>query len=179
MRHILQTAARALRNEDGSELVEFALSALVLFTLMFGIMDFCRAAYSYHFTTYAAQEGARFAIVRGYDWSGNGKCNTSAPPSFTLPYRCEANQADVQNYVRSIALPMIDTSNVNVAATWPGTTPDCLASKSSTCSACTHVDQQGCMVNVTVSYTFNFFMPFLPKASGLTFSGTSSKAIQE
>jgi hypothetical protein len=32
---------------------------------------------------------------------------------------------------------------------------------------------------VTVGYTFNFMMPFLPKSSALTFSGTSSKVIQE
>jgi len=171
MKNMIHEATRLLRDEEGSELVELALSIIVLLTLMFGIMDFCRAAYSYHFTSYAAQEGARFAIVRGYDWSGSGACNTSAPPSFTLPYRCEAKQIDVQNYVKSIALPMIDTSKLTVTANWPGTTPDG--------GACTHSDQQGCSVNVTVSYSFNFIMPFLPKSSALTFSGTSSKAIQE
>jgi Flp pilus assembly protein TadG len=175
MKIAVQHITRLLHSEEGSELVEFAVSIMLLLTMMFGIMDFCRMAYTYHFTTYAAQEGARFAIVRGYHWSGAGACNTSAPPNFTLTYGCEAKQADVQNYVKSIALPLIDTSQLSVVASWPATTPDCTSS----CSACTHKDQQGCMVNVTVGYTFSFMMPFLPKSSALTFSGTSSKVIQE
>lgn len=164
---------QAFRNEAGTELVEFAISIMVLLTLLFGIMDICRAAYSYSFTTYAAQEGARFAIVRGYHW--HNPCSTSAPPNFTLPYGCEASQSDVQNYVKSITLPMIDTNSLTITPTWTGTTPDC----ASNCTACTHKDSQGCMVKVTVSYNFNFFMPFLPSSSALTLAGTSVKSIHE
>lgn len=173
--HSLFKIVQILRNETGAELVEFSLSIMVLLTLLFGIMDICRAAYSYSFTTYAAQEGARFAIVRGYHWHGSGPCNTSAPPNFTMPYGCEASQSDVQNYVKSIALPLVYTNSLTVTPTWPGTTPDC----SSKCTACTNKDSQGCYVSVTVSYNFNFFMPFLPSSSALTLAGTSVKSIQE
>lgn len=179
MKNAIRHLTRLLRNEEGSELVEFALSIVLLLTMMFGIMDVCRLAYIYHFTTYAAQEGARFAIVRGYHWAGAGACNTSAPPAFSLPYGCEASSTDVANYVKSIALPLIDTSQLSVTADWPRNTPGCTSTSKTTCSACTHKDNQGCMVNVTVGYTFSFMMPFLPKSSALTFSGKSIKVIQE
>lgn len=162
----------ALREDGGNQLVEFSLSLALLLTLMFGVLDCSRAMFSYHFATYAAQEGARYAIVRGSHWKTN--CATSAPPNFTLTYGCVAAQSDVQNYVKSLALPGINQSNMTVTAAWPGTTPDC----SSGCTACSTTNKQGCMVKVRVAYQFGFMMPFLPK-NAISFSGTSVKAIQE
>lgn len=169
---VLRRIARALRDERGSELVEFSLSILLLFAMLFGILDLSRAMYSYEFMSYAAQEGARFAIVRGNDWSSS--CSTAAPPGFVMKYSCIASGTDVTNYIKSLALPGISQSNVSVSTTWPGTTPDCTKN----CSACATTNSQGCLVKVTVSYTFSFFAPFLPK-SALSFSGTSQKVIQE
>ena len=52
--------------ERGSTLVEFALvTVLVLVPLIFGIIDFARAAYAYHYVSYSAREAARWASVRG------------------------------------------------------------------------------------------------------------------
>lgn len=171
-----QTIIRRMRNrlqdETGSQLVEFAISLLLLLTLVFGVLSTSLAMYSYHFVTYAAQEGARYAIVRGAHWKTS--CGTSAPPSFTMNYGCIAAQSDVQNYVKSIATPAISQSNVTVTAVWPGTTPNC----SSGCAACATTNKQGCMVRVKVSYLFVPFMPFVPKNS-ISFSGTSVKVIQE
>lgn len=169
---VLDRIGRVLRDDRGSELVEFSLSVMLLFTMLFGILDLSRAMYSYEFMGYAAQEGARFAIVRGKDWSGS--CSTSAPPSFVMKYSCIASGSDVTNYVKSLALPGISQSNVSVSTSWPGTTPDCTKN----CSACATTNSQGCVVKVTVSYTFSFLAPFLPK-SALSFSGTSQKIIQE
>lgn len=162
-----------MREEEGSQLVEFSISVLALLALIFGALDCCRAMYSYHFVTYAAQEGARFAIVHGYDYNSDGNCGTKAPPNFTMSYRCVAQSSDVQNYVKSIVTPGISASNVTVTTTWPGTTPDC----SKGCSACANANSQGCLVNVKVTYAFGFMLPFLPKGA-ITFSGTSSKVVQ-
>ncbi len=52
-------------DERGSSAVEFALSAAVLFMLMFGVMLMCLALYSYHFVAEAAREGTRYEMVRG------------------------------------------------------------------------------------------------------------------
>lgn len=162
----------ALEDETGSQLVEFAISLLLLLTLVFGILGCSLAMYSYHFVTYAAQEGARYAIVRGSHWKTS--CGTSAPPNFALTYGCTAAQSDVQNYVKNLAMPGINQNNVTVTAAWPGTTPDC----SSGCTACATTNKQGCLVKVTVSYRFVPFMPFVPRNS-ISYSGTSVKTIQE
>src|SRR5271166_4812270 len=105
---LVSKLCRVLRNDRGSQLVEFAVSLLLLLMVIFSIIDLSRAMYSYEFVTYAAQEGARYAIVRGYDWTGN--CSTSAPPSFTLNFKCIAASSDVQNYVKNLTLPLINAS---------------------------------------------------------------------
>ncbi len=163
---------KLLQDESGTELVEFALSAMVLFTVLFAIIEFSLSMYAYHFVTSAAQAGARYAIVRGADWTP--ACSTSAPPSFTMNYSCNASASDVSNYVRSLVTTGLDPSKVTVTATWPGTTPDCTKN----CTACSPVNSQGCLVKVQVSYAFSFvFRP--AKISGLAFSGTSEKTIQQ
>ena len=54
-----------LQDERGGELIEFAIAALLFFSLLFGIMEFGRAIWIYGTTAHAAREGARYAIVRG------------------------------------------------------------------------------------------------------------------
>jgi hypothetical protein len=49
--------------ELGQNTVEFALSLLFLLMVVFGIIDFSRAAYSASVIQWAAQEGARAGIV--------------------------------------------------------------------------------------------------------------------
>jgi Flp pilus assembly protein TadG len=164
---------RIIRDESGSEQIEFALSAMVVLVLLFGVMDFCRAMYAYHFVSYAAQEAARYAVVRGHDFHGSS-CQTST-------YSCEAQQTDVQSYVTSLSLPLINSSKLVATATWPGTTPTCTG-KSGSCSACSgtnNANSSGCYVNVKVSYTFSFITPFLPKSASFHFSGSSEQVIQE
>lgn len=170
---VLVRIIRHLRDDRGSELVEFALAVPILLALFFGMMDFSRAMYCYHYVTYAAQEGARYAIVRGADTTA-GQCKTSAAPNFTETYNCVAASGDVQNYLSSRTLPLIDPDAVTVTTTWPGTTPDC----TSNCTACSPSNGEGCIVNVRVNYAFRFLLPFLPRSVVLNFSGTSEKVIQ-
>lgn len=170
---------RLAREERGSELVEFAMTAWLLVLVLFGVYQWGYAMYAYHFVTYAAEEGSRFATVRGHTWSEyeTTSCSTSAPPSFTLKYTCEASSGDIQNYVQSLATGAINYKNVTIDETssdlWPGTTPDC----TSACSACTTTNSKGCFVKVKVSYTFNF-VPFL-KITALTMTATSQNVIQQ
>jgi Flp pilus assembly protein TadG len=172
----MQSLLRLAREELGAELVEFAMTALILFFLLFGIFQWMLGMYVYHFATYAAQQGTRFAMVRGYTWSKNTatNCSTSAPPSFTLSYNCTASSSDIQNYVQSLATPGINASNLTINTSssyvWPGLTPD---GTSTPCT--THANSQGCLVKVTVSYSFNF-LPF-QKLTALPISATSEKVI--
>jgi Flp pilus assembly protein TadG len=167
---------RLAREERGSTLVEFAMTALLLVVLSSGVLQWMLAMYAYHFTTYAAQQGARFAAVRGYTWSKDKttNCSTSAPPNFTMPYECTASATDIQNYVQNLATSGINPSNVTINTTstyvWPGETPD-----NTTTGCTTNANSQGCMVKVTVSYTVSF-LPFI-KSPSLTIGATSEDVI--
>ncbi len=166
---------RLLREERGTALVEFAMTAWLLILLLFGVFQWMFAMYAYHFTTYAAQQGTRFAMVRGNTWSKNisTNCSTSAPPNFTMVYDCTASITDIQNYVQSLATTGINASNVTINTTssyvWPGKTPD------NTTTGCSTANSQGCLVKVTVSYTFNF-LPSMPMTA-VNMSATSEKVI--
>lgn len=161
-----------LDEETGSELVEFAISAMVLFTVLIAIIEFSLTMYAYHFVTTAAQAGARYAIVRGADWSM--ACSTSAPPKFTQTFSCHASASDVSNYVKSLIPAGIDPSKLTVTTTWPGTTPDCTKN----CAACSPANSQGCLVKVNVSYLYGFVFRLTP-GTNIVFTGTSEKAIQQ
>jgi Flp pilus assembly protein TadG len=49
--------------ERGATLVEAAVTTLVLFTILFGILEFGRAYNIYQMITNAAREGARFSVA--------------------------------------------------------------------------------------------------------------------
>ncbi len=142
-----QEISRSFRHrpgESGAEVFEFALVMPVLFLVLFGVMGFGQALYSYHFVSHAAREGARFAIVRG------AACSTFATA-------CPADDRDVRNYVVSIAPGGIDTStnNLQVTTTWPG----------NGAGTCTTANSPGCPVKVQITYNFHFIFPLLPSSS--------------
>lgn len=58
---------RRRRSERGAELVEFAIVMPVLVVMLTGIVDFALLLHSYEVTTNAAREGARLAVLPGYD----------------------------------------------------------------------------------------------------------------
>ena len=57
---------RACR-QRGQALVEFALGALLLFLIVFGVVDFGRVIYAYSAVSNAAREGARYGAVHPSD----------------------------------------------------------------------------------------------------------------
>lgn len=168
---------RFAREQRGSNLVEFAMIATLLFMLLLGILDCSLALYAHHFVSWAAEDAARYAAVRGADWAS--ACSTSAPPGFALSYDCAASPTDIQNYVQSLAPPGIVASSVSITTSssfvWPGTTPDCSTAPCTTCSS--NSNAQGCFVRIQVTYPFTFAMPLLPQHS-LNLTATSEKVIQ-
>jgi Flp pilus assembly protein TadG len=137
----------------------------MLLMLVFGIIDFSRALYSYHFVSCAAQQGARYAIVRGGDWPSSCATATS--------YSCKASATNIKTYVQSLTTLGITAGNVTVTATWPQLTVDGTTTGCNT--GATEADQ-GCLVKVQVSYTYHFFLPYLPTA-GLPMTATSEQVI--
>jgi len=156
------------REDHGGTLVEFAISASLLLMAFFGIIDFSRALYAYHFVSYAAQEGTRYAMVRGNDWSG--ACASAS--SFDCSIN-SSNQALVQTYVQGLATPGISAGSVTATPSWPGTNA---GGSSAGCS--TAANSQGCLVKVKVSYVFYFFTPSYLSNSSMTMTATSEKVIE-
>lgn len=152
--------------ERGDSLVEFALSITLMLTAIFGVMDASRALFSYHFASYAAEEGVRYAIVRGSAFSGTS-CST------TSTYSCDATSANIQSYVQAIVPPGTSGGTVTATATWPGTNPEGTAGS---CSTTASVD--GCLIKVKVTVPFQFIMPFIPHNS-LTFTANAEGVTEQ
>jgi Flp pilus assembly protein TadG len=164
------------REEHGSALVEFAVTVPLLIFLLFAVLQGMFAMYVYHYTAWAAQQGARFAMVRGHTASGTiaTPCGTSAPPNFTMAFDCEAASGDIQNYVQSLGAinPSNLTINTSNSYVWPGKNPD-----GTTTGCTTQSNSKGCLVRVTANYTFDV-IPFLP-FTALRMSATSEKVIAQ
>jgi Flp pilus assembly protein TadG len=154
------------QDQSGNELVEFALSMVIFFTVIFGIIDCSRALYADHYVAYVANEATRYAMVRGSSWQGTS-CTT--PSTFS----CDATASNITNMVTSITPLGFVASNLSVTSTWPGTTPT-----GSACATTNGVNSPGCIVQVTVKYSFNFVLPFLP-ANTLNLQSTSAVAISK
>lgn len=156
--------------------MEFALIFLVMMAMMLGIIDFCRAAYSYHFVSEAAREATRWAAVNGSSCSGDNSCNGTSPMN-----NGPASATDIQTYVTNLAPPGIDSSSTGCGgsgclATSASWTP--VANGPTVCS--TTPKAPGCTVEVTVSYTFSFLFPLVYKPfapSGTITLSSSSEMI--
>jgi Flp pilus assembly protein TadG len=143
--------------ERGSTILEFGLVAIALFALFFGVIDFGRALYAYHFVANAAAEAARWASVRG------SKCQLAG---------CPAAPSDVATYLGTITPSGINT-NYDVIACWPGLGSDatngCPTSVSPTngCTASTSGpnNNPGCPVKVQIIYPFSFIFPLMPSST--------------
>lgn len=144
------------RREQGTTMVEFAFTVTLLFVMLFGIIDFGRALYAYHFVSHAARSATRWAAVNGADCHLDLSC----------PYTSGAASTDVTTYVNGMIPPGIDASQVGVNTTWPGNST----------GACSPLNSPGCPVQVTVTYNFPFLVPLVHSGS-ITMSSTSNMVI--
>jgi hypothetical protein len=134
------SSRRARRSgQRGGTLIEFAFTFVITLILMFAMIDFARALYSYHFVNNAAREAARWASVRGQ------LCSSPATP-------CPAQQSDITAYVMTIVPQGIDPTGISV--NYPGSTaPNNLP-------ICGSVwNYPGCAIAVQVNYSFNYIFP--------------------
>lgn len=144
--------------DQGSSLVEMALVSVILFTMLFGLIEICLALYSYHFISEAAREGTRYAIVRG------SACQ--------FPSACPAAKTDIQNYVQGLGFPGINPSSMTVTTTWSP------YPAGGTCTPSASCNNPGNMVQVQVQYKFPLSIPFIP-SSTLNMTSTSEMIISQ
>jgi Flp pilus assembly protein TadG len=150
--------------ESGHEQVEFAVSAVLLLSVIFGMFAVCQLLYCYHYVAYVAREGTRYAAVRGSTWHG-----TLCAASTSL--NCTASATNVATLISDITPLGFLASNLVVSTTWPGTTPT-----GAGCASTNGVNSPGCTVVVKVTYSYRYTVPFIP-AVVLPLSSTSSLAI--
>lgn len=85
-----------LRQESGSMLVEFSVSLMFFFIVIFGTMEVCSAVYSYTVLADAANEGVHYAVLNSSDQAGA-----------------------VQTVKTYASETLHDTSAINVSVTYP------------------------------------------------------------
>jgi Flp pilus assembly protein TadG len=164
--HELTTDRNNLPKQRGAVTLEFTLGLLViLFPLMFGVVDFSRAAYAYHWVSNAARDATRWASVRGQN-------------CILLSGGCPAVASDVQTFVQGLSVPGLNSANITATTTWSGkggdgndcTNGGVLTSKSS-----------GCVVQIKVKYQFTFSFPYLSSVTGKTLNlqSTSQMVISQ
>lgn len=154
---------RVVQNDDGSELVEFAISIFVWISFLFGVSWFSMALYAAHFVSNAAADGARYAMVRGSSWSGTS-CSSS-----TL--ECAATSDDVKGHIVDSLTPGLSSSHLSVTTIWPGTD-----TAGNTCDTSDGVNSPNCEVKVTVTYSFEYPLPFA-KLQAMLMSSTAQMTI--
>jgi Flp pilus assembly protein TadG len=163
---------KTTHSQRGSAIVETAIVLLVALMLVLGIMDFGRCLYTYHTISDIARLGARFAIVRGATCNANattlGASTTYCSPTDSKTTGADSN--DIQTYVRSLPLGIIDAPNVAVTSTWTATN-DCSTTTYSLSNG------PGCQVAVQVQYTFKFMWPIA--ATSIPMSSTSTMIISQ
>lgn len=150
-------ARRGISRQRGSTLVEQAFVVVFLLTVMFGIIDLSRAMYAYHFVSNAAREATRWASVR----------------SATSPLSPTASQSTVQTYVSNVSGMGLDSSSITSTTSFaapPHGSPACTPGPGA--------NKPGCVVQVTVNYSYTFFFPLLP-TSPMHMSSTSQMLITQ
>jgi Flp pilus assembly protein TadG len=169
-------------SEEGSEILEFALVATVLLTMIFGIIDFSRCMYAYHWVSYAATQATRYASVHGNSvtntcsntspWVDNGSCQISCSSSVTTT-------GNVTNYVTALAIGLYlngsttQSGGLKVSTSCPGTN-----GSPKGCVTTSGANTPGCPVNVSVQYIYGFTLPFVSKEiSTITLKSTSQVII--
>jgi Flp pilus assembly protein TadG len=172
------TRFQRLNGEQGSNLVEFALIILVLMTMMLGIIDFCRAAYAYHFVSNAAREATRYAAVRGSTCNADSSCSQATPD--TGP--AAPGNTVIQDYVNSIVSAGLDPKQVTTTPNWPvQANSPAICNTAVTGIGPATANYPGCTVEVTVSYNFSFIFPLVYKpfssTGTITLSSTSEMVI--
>ena len=118
----LTNPRRRFGSERGAQMVEFALIAPLLLLIIGGIADFGFLFQSFEVTTNAAREGARLAILPGYDVDGDDDGQPDAVVARVTQYIQTSNLLGA--HTTNVAQEVIDlggglqTSGVRVTVTY-------------------------------------------------------------
>ena len=143
---------RHLEREDGSNLVEFSLVAVLLIVTLFGVIEMSWMILQYTTVTQAARAGERYAIVHGGERTGTGADGPSGP---TCP--CAQVNTVVSNFAGA---GFLNAANLTVTVSYPDGS-----------------NLPGSHVNVTASYPYTPLIPYFTPMLSTTLSSTSQGVI--
>ena len=141
-----------MRLSRGQVLAEFAVCSLAALVILLGIIDFGRALYTYHVVSEGARLATRYAIVNGV-----AACAGGSPDP-------------LQSYVAG-ASPGTSAAQMTVTTTCPGANTGCSSSASP-------YNGHGCLVSVTVAYSFHLIAPLISLLT-IPVSSTSQMVISQ
>jgi hypothetical protein len=124
----------------GSSLAETVMVMLVMLGMTFGLIDFGRLMYTYAFLTNVAQQGTRWASVRGSKCTLLDHCDADGPPG-------DPNGTDVANWIISQDIGIVNPGLMGISGDYGnGNAP-------------------GNLVVVYITYPFTFLPFVLPNTT--------------
>ena len=144
---------RQLKSEDGAAAVEFAIVMVLLFTILFAIVQFGIAFSKLNVFTGAAREGARFVAVRCYDPTNPN------PPASGNTWCVQGSGGNIANRVASAAV------GYNIG---PGPPTATIGGTQAVCTDNTI----GQAVTVSWSQNITINIPFVPGLNPITYTDT-------
>lgn len=166
-------------SERGSSMLEFALSTVILFTLILGSIVVCMAFYTYEVTNQYARDASRYAIVHGAGCSyvSGGKAascsiaTSCSPNAGATAYVCTGANTALATYLNNEIYPGINGNNLVVSTSY---------AKAPGATQCTVTDCNGAgdQVTVTVTYPYLYTVPFIPSRL-IHMSGNSTMVISQ
>lgn len=154
-------------SEHGAATIEFIVSVIILFTLVFGCIAVSMAFYTYEVLNEYARDATRYAIVHGNGCTIPGGASCDIDPAGAT---ATAN-ADLKAYLNNEIFPGINGNNLVINTTY-GAAPG-----AATCFT-TYCNGAGDQVTVTVSYNYLYAVPFLNSQS-FTMHATSTMVISQ
>lgn len=139
-----------VRDESGVEVIEFAISATILFTLIFGFMTACIVYYMQNTAAYTAREATRWASVRG------ASCKTVSSTGMSV---CNATSADISAFVTG-GTASDSTTLVGLPGAASATVTVQWCNSSGTSCSTTGSNAQGNVVQVTVAFPVSLMTMF-------------------
>jgi hypothetical protein len=103
-------STNAAASSRGQAMVEFALVAPIFFLLLFGVIEAGRFILYYQTLANATREGARYAIVHGW----NSSCPSGPPQSGSTTAVCDRNGANVVQRVSDSAFGLMGAAGSGI-----------------------------------------------------------------
>jgi Flp pilus assembly protein TadG len=149
MLKIMKNSRNLFLQQCGVAAVEFAIIAMLLFTLLFGIIEFGRMFYVFNTVQEVTRRAAREAVIRWIDTASQNEAkNLALFGGASLPAGAEITSANITiEYLKAnggeVTKPPNDAEENILACLYPSESVDCIALVQVSISGATYVPMVG------------------------------------